>query len=150
MEVTTYAYSTFPDLLTKTRLTVADVHKRLTARGFRFDKKTLYRLASPEPLQRIETPVVGAICKEFNVNLGELFVWKPVKPKLHRIDAGMQSRLDALMEKNNQGTITASEKKELKDLGRTVERLSLENAQMLARHSKPQRVARAVMKKARA
>jgi hypothetical protein len=140
MEVIRYAYSTFPDLLTKMRLTVADVHKRLIKRGFRFDKKTLYRLASPAPLHRIDAPVMGAICAEFKVSLDDLLVWEPVKPKLHRIDAGMQERLDALLEKNNEGTITAAEKKELEELGETVEHLSLENARMLARHSKQQRM----------
>ena len=139
MEVTRYAYSTLPELLTKMRLTVADVHKRLIKRGFRFDKKTLYRLASPAPLHRIDAPVMGAICAEFKVGLDDLLVWEPVKPKLHRIDAGMQERLDVLLEKNNEATITAAEKKELEELGETVERLSLENARMLARHSREQR-----------
>ena len=46
------------------RLTVADVHKRLIKRGFRFDKKTLYRLASPAPLHRIDASVMGAICAD--------------------------------------------------------------------------------------
>ena len=136
MEATRYAYSTLPELLTRMRLTVADVHKRLIKRGFRFDKKTLYRLASPAPLHRIDAPVMGAICAEFKVSLDDLLVWEPVKPKLHRIDAGMQERLDVLLEKNNEGTITAAEKKELEELGETVERLSLENARMLARHCK--------------
>jgi len=142
MEATRYAYSTLPDLLTKARLTVSDMHKRLTARGFRFDKKTLYRLASPEPMHRIDAPVVGAICDEFDVNLGDLLVWKPVKPKLHRIDASVQARLDVLMEKNNHDTLTAREKKELEELGKTVEHLSLENARMLVRNSKPRPAAK--------
>ena len=77
---------------------------------------------------------MGAICAEFKVSLDDLLVWEPVKPKLHRIDAGMQERLDVLLEKNNEGTIAAAEKKELEELGETVERLSLENARMLARH----------------
>ena len=91
MEVTRYAYSTLPELLTRMRLTVADVHKRLIKRGFRFDKKTLYRLASPAPLHRIDAPVMGAICAEFKVSLDDLLVWEPVKPKLHRIDAGSRN-----------------------------------------------------------
>jgi len=147
MEATRYAYSTLPDLLTKARLTVAEMHKRLTARGFRFDKKTLYRLASPEPMQRIDAPVVGAICEEFDVNLGDLLVWQPVKPRLHRIGADVQTRLDVLMEKNNQGRLTVREKKELDELGTTVERLSMENARMLSRNSKPRPAARRGQKK---
>lgn len=136
---TTYAYSIFPQLLNRKRLTVANVHKRLLARGFRFNKKTLYRLTSPEPLLRINTPVMGAICKEFKVGLDDLLVWEPVKPKLHRIDPRTQERLDLLMEKNNDGTITEAERKELLKLGEMAERLSLENARLLANQVKTPR-----------
>lgn len=132
----TYAYSILPQLLSERRLTVADVHKRLLERGFRFDKKTLYRLISPEPLHRIDTPVMGAICKEFKVGLDDLLVWEPVKPKLRRIDSETQERLDFLMEKNNEGTITEAERRELLKLGEMVERLSLENARLVASQAK--------------
>lgn len=132
----TYAYSTLPQLLIERRLTVADMHKRLLKRGFRFDKKTLYRLISPEPLHRIDTPVMGAICKEFKVGLDDLLVWEPVKPKLQRIDSETQERLDFLMEKNNEGTINETERKELLKLGEIVERLSLENARLVASQAK--------------
>lgn len=133
---TTYAYSIFPRLLSKNRLTVAQVHKRLLARGFRFDKKTLYRLTSPEPILRIDAPVMGAICKEFKVGLDDLLVWEPVTPKLQRIDAKTQERLDSLMEKNNEGTISATERKELRKLGELVEQMSLYNAKLLADQNK--------------
>lgn len=133
---TTYAYSALPQLLSERRLTVADMHKRLLERGFRFDKKTLYRLISSAPLHRIDTPVMGAICKEFKVGLNDLLVWEPVKPKLHRIDAGTQERLDFLMEKNNEGTLNAAERRELLKLGEMVERLSLENARLVASQAK--------------
>jgi hypothetical protein len=145
MEAIKYAYSTFPDLLAELRLTVAEAHQRLAARGFKFDKKTLYRLASHEPIQTISAPLVGAVCAEFKIGLDDLLVWQPVTPKLHRIDEKMQARLDLLMSKNNEGTITAAERKELASLGEVVERLSLENAKMLSRHAdarKRQRSAR--------
>ena len=116
MEVTRYAYSTLPELLTRMRLTVADVHKRLIKRGFRFDKKTLYRLASPAPLHRIDAPVMGAICAEFKVSLDDLLVWEPVKPKLHRIDAGIQERLDVLLEKTMRVRSRLPRKRNLRNL----------------------------------
>ena len=130
-----YAYSTFPDLLVELRLTVAEAHKRLVARGFKFDKKTLYRLASHEPIQTISAPLIGAVCEEFKIGLDDLLVWQPPTPKLHRINEKTQARLDALMAKNNEGTITAAERKELTSLGDMVERLSMENAKMLGRHA---------------
>lgn len=137
-----YAYSTLPELLARERLTVADVHQRLLERGLSFDKKTLYRLASHEPLQMIHAPIAGAVCAEFKIGLGDLLVWERPVPKLHKIDAGTQSRLERLMAKNNEGTITAAERKELAALGETVERLSLENARMLGEHAGPGRRAR--------
>lgn len=148
MEAVKYAYSTLPDLLVKFQLTVAEVHQRLLRRGFKFDKKTLYRLASHEPLQTINAPVVGAVCEEFKIGIDDLLTWERPKQKLHRIDAKTQSRLDELMTKNTEGTLTAAEKKELASLGETVERLSLENAKMLAAHADTDRRARAARRTA--
>ena len=37
--------------LNRKKLTVADLVRRLQDNGFRFDKKTIYRLASDEPVQ---------------------------------------------------------------------------------------------------
>ena len=148
MEAIKYAYSTFPDLLAELKLTVTDVHERFLARGWKFDKKTLYRLASHEPLQTINAPVVGAVCDEFKIGLGDLLVWERPSPKLHKIDARTQTRLDVLMGKNNEGAITAAERKELANLGETMERLSLENARLLARHAGPRRRERAARRTA--
>jgi hypothetical protein len=143
-----YAYSTLPELLARERLTVAEVHERFLKRGLTFDKKTLYRLASHEPLQTINASVAGAVCEEFKIDLGELLVWERPAPKLHKIDSRTQARLDRLMAKNNEGTITAAEGKELASLGETVERLSLENARMLGQHAGARRRARAARRTA--
>lgn len=148
MAAVKYAYSTFPDLLAKLHLTVAEAHQRLLQRGFKFDKKTLYRLASREPIQTINAPVIGAVCEEFDISLGELLTWERPTPKLHRIDAKTQGRLDYLMAKNTEGTLTAAERKELATLGETVERLSLENARMLAAHAETGRRVRAAQRTA--
>jgi hypothetical protein len=148
MEAIKYAYSTFPDLLASLRLTVAEAHQRLVARGFKFDRKTLYRLASHEPIQTISAPLIGAVCDEFKIGLDDLLVWEPPTPKLHRIDEKTQVRLDTLMAKNNEGTISAAERKELVSLGDKVERLSLENAKMLSRHAETRKRARAARRTA--
>lgn len=132
MQEVRFAYSTLPDLLAELQLTVTELHQRLLRRGFKFDRKTLYRLATREPLQTINAPVVGALCAEFKIGLDDLLTWEKPRPKLHRIAAETQARLDELMAKNNEGTLTAREKKDLAGLGETVERLSLENARMLA------------------
>ena len=45
-----------------------------------------------------------------------------------------QVRLDELMSKNTEGTLDDAERRELDQLGRMVEDLSLENARLLASH----------------
>lgn len=135
MNVTASAYSALPEMLNQRRLSVADICRRLQSKGLKFDKKTLYRLARPEPMQTISIPVVGALCQELNVSLGELISLTPPKRKLHRIDGKTQKRLDELMTRNTEGELTAKERKELEELGELVERLSFENAQLLARRN---------------
>lgn len=127
------AYSALPEMLTQRRLTVADILRRLQSKGLKFDKKTLYRLASPEPMQTINIPVVGALCRELNVSLGDLITLTPPKPQLHRIDEKTQRRLDELMTRNTEGKLSAAERRELAELGAHVESLSLANARLLAR-----------------
>jgi hypothetical protein len=136
VEAVRYAYSTLPDLLMKLRLTVAEVHQRLLRRGFKFDKKTLYRLASHEPLQTINAPIVGAVCDEFKIGLDDLLTWERPKPKLHRIDARTQARLGELMSKNNEGKLTHMEREEFEALGKVAEQLSLKNARALVATAK--------------
>jgi len=55
------------------------------------------------------------------------------RPKLHRIGAETQARLDFLMGKNNEGTINSSERKELNSLGKLAEGLSMKNARILGK-----------------
>lgn len=150
METSGYAYSTLGDVLVKEHITVADIYARLVAKGFKFDKKTLYRLASHKPIQSISAPVVGALCQELKIDVGQLLVWDRPKPKLHRIDDKTQARLDHLMDKNTAGTLTAKENEEFHDLGEMVERLSYENAKILAGQTRPGRRAAQRRRPARA
>jgi len=54
------------------------------------------------------------------------------KPELHRIDEKTQERLFFLMGKNNEGKLSDREARELAELGDYAEKLSLENARILA------------------
>jgi DNA-binding Xre family transcriptional regulator len=128
----TLAYSQLPKLLHEHRWTVADFIKKLTARGIALDKKSVYRLASPKPLQTINVRILGAVCDELKIGIADLITWQQPKPMLHRIDEKMQARLAVLMDKNNDGKLTPQEAKELAELGAQAERLSLENARILA------------------
>jgi len=127
------AYSRLPEILSERRSTVADLLKKLTGKGAVFDKKTLYRLASHQPLQSVSLPIMKALCEELKVGLDDVISWNPPRIRLQRIDERSQERLGVLMEKNNEGTLTARERLEMKKLGEYAERISLENAKTLAK-----------------
>ena len=130
--------SAVPKFLARQRLTVADLVRRMEDSGFRFDKKTIYRLASDAPVSNLNLPVVAAIGRVLKLSdPGKLIDWSTSSaqpPRLQRIDADTQARLDELMGKNTEGTLDATERRELDKLGRLVEKLSLENARLLASH----------------
>ncbi len=131
-------HSAVSKFLARQRLTVADLVRRMEDSGFRFDKKTIYRLASEAPVRNLNLPVVAAIGRVLKLSdPGKLIDWSTSSaqpPRLQRIDAGTQARLDELMGKNTEGTLDAIERRELDRLGRLVEKLSLENARLLASH----------------
>ena len=133
-----FVRSAVPRFLARQRLTVADLVRRMEDSGFRFDKKTIYRLASDAPVRNLNLPVVAAIGRVLKLSdPGKLIDWSTSSaqpPRLQRIDADTQVRLDELMGKNTEGTLDAVERRELDKLGRLVEKLSLENARLLASH----------------
>lgn len=130
--------SAVPKFLARQHLSVADLVRRMEEQGFRFDKKTIYRLASDAPVRNLNLPVVAAIGRVLKLSdPGQLIDWSVAfgePPRLQRIDAATQARLDELMSKNTEGTLDAAERRELDRLGRLVEKLSLENARLLASH----------------
>jgi len=128
----TVAYSRLPSILAEHRWTVAEFIKKLGANGVALDKKTVYRLASPKPIETINARVLGAVCAELKIGIGEIITWQQPKPELHRIDEKTQARLSWLMSKNNEGRLNPGEARELAELGAYAEKLSLENARILA------------------
>jgi hypothetical protein len=93
--------------------------------------KSLYRLAEDAPVQKIDLRIVGAICRSLGVALGDLITFDKPKAQFRRLASKTQLRLDALMEKNNEGRLTAAERKEFLALAGQAHRLSLENARTL-------------------
>ncbi len=61
---------------------------------------------------------------------------KRVPPKPKKFPAAKQRRLDELLEKNSEGTITPAEKSRLEQLVAEAERLMVANAKRLAEFSK--------------
>lgn len=131
--------SALPKILARQRLTVADLIRRIEESGLHFDKKTIYRLASGEPVRTLNLPAVTAIGRALKLrDPGKLLLWTTAsspRPQLRRIDAETQARLDELMAKNTEGSLSTTERRELEKLGRQVETLSLENAHLLASHA---------------
>ncbi len=68
-----------------------------------------------------------------NVELGELITFEKPRAQLQRLDAKTQRWLEELMDKNNDGRLTAAQKREFAQLADRAHRLSIENARMLKR-----------------
>jgi len=126
------AYSRLGNILAQQHRTVAGFIEKLNAKGIFLDKKTVYRLAGAKPIQNLNTRVLGVVCEELQVGVGDLITWQQPQPVLQRIDEKTQHRLSALMGRNNEGLLTPAEARELAELGAYAEKLSLENARLLA------------------
>ena len=125
------AWSTLPNLLAEKNLTVADLHQILQKRGFEVNKKSLYRLAAPQPIQKLDTAIIRAICEALEVRLQDLIQFQKPKFELKRLEPRSQQELDRLMDKNNQGKLTKTEQARFKALLDEVQRISLFNAKAL-------------------
>ena len=63
---------------------------------------------------------------------------EPVPPKLKRFPAAKQRRMDDLLAKNNEGSISAPETRRLETLVREAEQLMVSNAERLAAFAREQ------------
>jgi hypothetical protein len=61
---------------------------------------------------------------------------RTLPPKVKRLAAAKQRRLDELLEKNSEGTIAPAEKARLEQLVAEAEQLMVKNARLLARFSR--------------
>src|ERR1700730_4226690 len=125
------AWSTLPNLLAEKNLTVADLHQILRKRGFEVNKKSLYRLTAPPPVQKLDTQIIRAVCEALEVRLEDLIQFQKPKFELKRLDPRSQQELDRLMDKNNEGDLTKNEQARFKALLDEVQRISLYNAKAL-------------------
>ena len=127
------AYSRLKRVLVEQKMSVPDLYRRIKKNGLRVNLKSLYRLAhDQEPLERLDLRVAGAVCEICDVPLSDLIAFAREDTKLQRFPGAKQKRLDQLMEKNNNGKLSAAEKQELSDLVRDAEELTLANARILA------------------
>ncbi len=61
---------------------------------------------------------------------------KSIPPRIEKLPAAKQRRMDALLDKNSEGTITPKEKEQLEQLVADAERLMVTNAKRLAKFAK--------------
>ena len=127
------AYSRLPKILHERRLSVPELHRRLQQENQGVNIKSLYRLNDAhQPLARLDLRVAGAICQLCDVTLADLVDFSGQGAKLATRPDEKQDRLDALMDKNNQGRLGRKEQRELQDLVRETQEITLYNARILA------------------
>ena len=129
------AYSRLGLLLARENVSVLGLHRKLAAKGVPVNIKSLYRLAEEAPLQKVDLRIAAAICRLLNIALGDLITFEKPKAQLRHLDAKAQARLDTLMARNNEGRLTAAERKEFVGLADQAHRMSLENARTLLSES---------------
>jgi hypothetical protein len=67
-------YPRLGDVLRRKNLTVAELERQIEQRyGVLVDRKTLHRLTYPEPIERVDLEVTGAVAAVLGVGIGELF-----------------------------------------------------------------------------
>ena len=121
-------------LLAEHNMSVLALHKRLQEKGVSVNLKSLYRLASSQPLQKFDARIVKPICFVLGVDLSELISLEKPKLSLLKLDPVTQARITNLLDKNNQGTITKRERAELERLVDKAEKISLHNARALVEY----------------
>ncbi len=127
------AYSRLKNVLEDRKLTVPELQRRMQGRGWRVNLKSLYRLRNEqEPLERLDLRVAAAICEICKVPLSELIAFGKPRPRLRRLAARKQRRLESLMARNNEGDLSREERAELGALVREAEEITRENARSLA------------------
>ena len=102
-----------------------------TEKGVSVNLKSLYRLAGSQPLQKFDARIVKPICFVLGIGLSELISLEKPELSLLKLDPVTQARITTLLDKNNQGTITKTERAELERLVDKAERISLHNARAL-------------------
>jgi DNA-binding Xre family transcriptional regulator len=125
------AYSDLPKVLAKRRLKISDLQEKLKQAGLQVNQKSLYRLTRNDPIQKIDTRIVGAICQTCSVGIEDVITFEQPKAVLQKLSGPEQKRLDELMSKHNKGQLTAAEMREFDKISEEAHRLTIANARML-------------------
>jgi DNA-binding Xre family transcriptional regulator len=132
------AWSNLKVILAQKNLSVLDLHHALEARGIAVNVKGLYRLAASGPLWKVDMRIVNAVCQCLGLELGDVIQLQPPALGLQRLDRAKQARMEALMEKNNEGALTEEERETLTRLVEEAQRISLHNGRVLLEQKRRQ------------
>lgn len=125
------AYSHLGEVLSSLKITIPELKRQMERLGVAVNIKSLYRLISPEPLQKIDTRIVGAICQTCQVGIEDVIEFSKPQTALQQLAAGEQKRLTELMSRNNEGALTRAERQEFEELADKAQRITLANARVL-------------------
>lgn len=126
------AYSRLKVVLEQRKLTLAELRRRLEQTGVKAGQRSLSRLGDEtQPLGRLDLRLAGAICQVCEVPLSDLIVFRSPEDGFRRPSQAKQRRLDLLLDRNKEGTLTEAERTELQGLVRETEEMTLHNAQYL-------------------
>jgi hypothetical protein len=127
------AYSRLKRVLRQRQLSIPELHRRIRGAGLQVNLKSLYRLSHEQkPVERLDLRVAGAICRICDVPLSEWIVFEDDGGRLRSLSADQQARLEVLMQRNNAGQLSETERRELQALVRAAEEITLSNARLLA------------------
>lgn len=129
-------YSRLSNILSERKMTVADLARELGRRDVHINLKTLYRLTDPiAAIERLDMGVAGEICKVLRIDLSVLVSFEASRRDtgFKKLPPGRQRRLDALLDHQSTSELSVREKKDLAELVREAEELTLHNARTLAR-----------------
>jgi hypothetical protein len=129
-----WLWSNLGMLLAEHNMSVLALYKRVRQEGVSVNLKSLYRLAGSQPLQKIDARIVKPICLVLGVDLSELIQLEKPRMTLLKLDPVTQSRISALLDRNNQGTLSKRERSELERLVEKAEKISLHNARALVEY----------------
>jgi len=110
--------SRLPILLKEHQMTVPSLQRQLAQQGRVVNKNTLYRLASNQPLKKVDLTIAGEICTLFGIGLDELFVIRRLQEGKKQVTftKEQKARMRILLELAREGTITPKEERELNQL----------------------------------
>jgi hypothetical protein len=129
-------YSGLRFLLEERSLSLEALIHRIVGLGGSIDSRTLQRLADPgRPIKQVDARVVVLLCDALHVEIGGLLaVMPPNSAQLDWLSGEDQERLDDLLDRQHNGSLSASEHDELRMLVERAGQQSVRNAQRLAEH----------------